>query len=112
MISISELRDYVIVFGAITITILIMITTIFSYVIFKRLRKVLNYIDSSISEIDSVKNKIVEVVPKPFKNIVSGALSVKAIIDSLTKKNKSKKGESKKSSKVKKNKSKKGDNNV
>ena len=109
MISISELRDYIIVFGTILVTIFIFSTTILSYVIFKRLKKILNYVDNSISEIDSVKNKIIEVVPKPFQNIVSGAISVRAIINSLTNK---KKGQAEKSPKVKKNKSKQGDKNV
>ena len=49
MISISELRDYIIVFGTILVTIFIFSTTILSYVIFKRLKKILNYVDNSIS---------------------------------------------------------------
>jgi hypothetical protein len=109
MDSISEVRDYIIVFGTILITIFILLTTILSCIVFLRVKNLLNYINNSISEIDAVKNKIVDAVPKPFQNIVNGALSIKTIVDSLARRNKITK---KRYSKSKKNTSSKGGRNV
>jgi len=95
---VTEIRDYIIIFGIILSLIFLSISTILTIVIFVKIKKILNYIENSLTEIDTFKNKIKETVPKPFANIINGTLTVKKIMDSITRKRDSKK-ESKKGSK-------------
>tara|TARA_B100001996_G_scaffold358515_1_gene323151 strand:+ start:398 stop:724 length:327 start_codon:yes stop_codon:yes gene_type:complete len=100
--DIALLRDILIIFGIISVFVLLLTSTILIIMIFIRVIRIIRYIESSISEIDSLRNKVKEAVPKPLSDIINGALTIKKFTDSLTKKKKIKKG------KIKKGKIKKG----
>ena len=109
MDTLITIRDSIIIFGTIIAVAFLTVMTILTTIIFIKIRRILNFIESSIVEIGTVKNKISETIPKPFINIVNGVLAVKGFVDTLLKTDKSKK--KKKTSKNKKNK-KKGEENV
>jgi cell shape-determining protein MreC len=106
--DIALLRDILIIFGIISGFILFLTGIILVLIIFVRVKRIIRYIESSISEIDSLRNKIKEAVPKPFSDIINGALTIKKFTNSLTKKSankkkvKTKKEESSKKGKEKK----------
>ena len=83
---IAEIRDYIIIFGIIFSLIFLSVSTILTIVIFVKIKRILNYIENSLTGLDTFKNKIKETLPKPFANIINGALTVKKIMDSATRK--------------------------
>ncbi len=101
--TIASIRDILIIFGIISSFIFLFTTTILILIIFIRVKKIIGYIEGSINEIDSLKNKIKETVPKPFASIINGALTLKKFTDSVSKrsKNKRKKAANKNSKKGK-----------
>ncbi|MAU55459.1 MAG: hypothetical protein CL899_00780 [Dehalococcoidia bacterium] len=109
MDTLITIRDSIIIFGTIIAVAFLTVMTILTTIIFIKIRRILNFIESSIVEIGTVKNKISETIPKPIINIVNSVLTVKGFVDTLLKTDKSKK--KKKTSKNKKNK-KKGEENV
>ncbi len=106
MDTLITIRDSIIIFGVLITVAFLTVMTILTTIIFIKIRKILNFVESSIVEIGTVKNKISETIPKPFINIVNGVLAVKGFVDTLLKTDKPKK--KKKASKNKK----KGENNV
>ncbi len=108
--DIALLRDILIIIGIISGFILLLTGIILILIIFIRVKRIIRYIEGSISEIDSLRNKIKEAVPKPLSDIINGALTIKKFTNSLIKKNISKKKvKAKKGKKSKKGKEK--DNN-
>ena len=103
--DIALLRDILIIFGIISGFIFLLTALILLLIIFIRVKKIIRYIEGSINEIDSLRTKIKESVPKPLSDIINGFLTIKKFTDSLTKKAKKKKNNKTKSSK------KKGDKN-
>lgn len=106
MDTLITIRDSIIIFGTLIAVAFLTVMTVLTAIIFIKIRRILNFIESSIVEIGTVKNKISETIPKPIINIVNSALTVKRFVDTLLKTDKSKK--KKKASKNKK----KGENNV
>ncbi|MBT87221.1 MAG: hypothetical protein CMD55_00935 [Gammaproteobacteria bacterium] len=106
MDTLITIRDSIIIFGTLIAVAFLTVMTVLTAIIFIKIRRILNFIESSIVEIGTVKNKISETIPKPIINIVNSVLTVKGFVDTLLKTDKSKK--KKKASKNKK----KGENNV
>ena len=89
--DIALLRDILIIFGIISGFIFLLTALILLLIIFIRLKKIIRYIEGSINEIDSLRTKIKESVPKPLSDIINGVLTIKKFTESLTKKTKKKK---------------------
>ena len=89
--SIALLRDILIIFGIISGFIFLLTALILLLIIFIRVKKIIRYIEGSINEIDSLRTKIKESVPKPLSDIINGVLTIKKFTESLTKKTKKKK---------------------
>ena len=93
--DIALLRDILIIFGIISGFIFLLTSLILLLIIFIRVKKIIRYIEGSINEIDSLRTKIKESVPKPLSDIINGVLTIKKFTESLTKKvNKKKKTKS------------------
>tara|TARA_Y100000817_G_scaffold254849_1_gene207896 strand:- start:105 stop:416 length:312 start_codon:yes stop_codon:yes gene_type:complete len=93
--DIALLRDILIIFGIISGFIFLLTALILLLIIFIRVKKIIRYIEGSINEIDSLRTKIKESVPKPLSDIINGVLTIKKFTESLTKKvNKKKKTKS------------------
>tara|TARA_Y100000748_G_scaffold156276_1_gene130637 strand:+ start:189 stop:503 length:315 start_codon:yes stop_codon:yes gene_type:complete len=89
--DIALLRDILIIFGIISGFIFFLTALILLLIIFIRVKKIIRYIEGSINEIDSLRTKIKESVPKPLSDIINGVLTIKKFTESLTKKTKKKK---------------------
>jgi|TARA_Y100000994_G_C15336876_1_gene294780 hypothetical protein len=89
--DIALLRDILIIFGIISGFIFLLTALILLLIIFIRVKKIIRYIEGSINEIDSLRTKIKESVPKPLSDIINGVLTIKKFTESLTKKTKKKK---------------------
>ena len=89
--DIALLRDILIIFGIISGFIFLLTALILLLIIFIRVKKIIRYIEGSINEIDSLRSKIKESVPKPLSDIINGVLTIKKFTESLTKKTKKKK---------------------
>ena len=89
--DIALLRDILIIFGIISGFIFLLTALILLLIIFIRVKKIIRYIVGSINEIDSLRTKIKESVPKPLSDIINGVLTIKKFTESLTKKSKKKK---------------------
>jgi hypothetical protein len=101
--SIALLRDILIILGIISGLMILLTSTILLVIIFVRVKRIISYIEGSISEIDSLKNKIKESVPKPLSDIINGVITIKKFTESLAQKSKkNKKVTKRKSSKKKK----------
>jgi len=92
--DIALLRDILIIFGIISGFIFLLTALILLLIIFIRVKKIIRYIEGSINEIDSLRSKIKESVPKPLSDIINGVLTIKKFTESLTKKTKKKKTKS------------------
>ena len=99
--DIALLRDILIIFGIISGFIFLLTALILLLIIFIRVKKIIRYIEGSINEIDSLRTKIKESVPKPLSDIINGVLTIKKFTESLTKKTKKKKNKTKSSRKIK-----------
>ena len=86
----TEIRDIVIIIGITFTFIMLLVSTTIITVIFLKIRKLVNYIESSLEEISDVRKKVQETIPKPISNILNGAVTVKTLIDKVFIKNKSK----------------------
>ena len=89
--DIALLRDILIIFGIISGFIFLLTALILLLIIFIRVKKIIRYIEGSINEIDSLRTKIKESIPKPLSDIINGFLTIKKFTESLTKKAKKKK---------------------
>ena len=99
--DIALLRDILIMFGIISGFIFLLTALILLLIIFIRVKKIIRYIEGSINEIDSLRTKIKESVPKPLSDIINGVLTIKKFTESLTKKVNKKKNKTKSSRKIK-----------
>ncbi|MFL2673257.1 MAG: hypothetical protein ACJ0G3_01075 [Dehalococcoidia bacterium] len=99
--DIALLRDILIIFGIISGFIFLLTSLILLLIIFIRVKKIIRYIEGSINEIDSLRTKIKESVPKPLSDIINGVLTIKKFTESLTKKVNKKKNKTKSSRKIK-----------
>ena len=99
--DIALLRDILIIFGIISGFIFFLTALILLLIIFIRVKKIIRYIEGSINEIDSLRTKIKESVPKPLSDIINGVLTIKKFTESLTKKVNKKKNKTKSSRKIK-----------
>ena len=99
--DIALLRDILIIFGIISGFIFLLTSLILLLIIFIRVKKIIKYIEGSINEIDSLRTKIKESVPKPLSDIINGVLTIKKFTESLTKKVNKKKNKTKSSRKIK-----------
>tara|TARA_B100001093_G_C26187545_1_gene742519 strand:+ start:294 stop:590 length:297 start_codon:yes stop_codon:yes gene_type:complete len=86
----TEIRDIVLIIGITFTFIMLLVSTTIITVIFLKIRKLVNYIESSLEEISDVRKKVQETIPKPISNILNGAVTVKTLIDKVFIKNKSK----------------------
>ena len=89
--DIALLRDILIIFGIISGFIFLLTALILLLIIFIRVKKIIRYIEGSINEIDSLRTKIKESVPKPLSDIINGVLTIKKFTESLTNISKKKK---------------------
>ena len=86
----TEIRDIVIIIGITVTFIMLLVSTTIITVIFLKIRKLVNYIESSLEEISDLRKKVQETIPKPISSILNGAVTVKTLIDKVFIKNKSK----------------------
>ncbi len=89
--DIALLTDILIIFAIIAGFIFLLTALSLLLIIFIRVKKIIRYIEGSINEIDSLRTKIKESVPKPLSDIINGVLTIKKFTESLTKKTKKKK---------------------
>ena len=86
----SEIRDILIIIGISISFIMLLISTTLIINVFLKLRKLANYVESSLEEISDIRRKVKESIPKPISSILDGAVTVKTLIDKVFIKNKSK----------------------
>ena len=86
----SEIRDILIIIGISISFIMLLISTTLIINVFLKLRKLANYVENSLEEISDIRRKVKESIPKPISSILDGAVTVKALIDKVFIKNKSK----------------------
>ena len=86
----SEVRDIIIIIGISITFIMLLISTTLIISVFLKLRKLANYVESSLEEISDIRKKVKESIPKPISSILDGAVTVKTLIDKVFIKNKSK----------------------
>ena len=86
----TEIRDIAIIIGITVTFIMLLVSTTIITVIFLKIRKLVNYIESSLEEISDVRKKVQETIPKPISSFLNGAVTVKTLIDKVFIKNKSK----------------------
>tara|TARA_S200000501_G_scaffold68540_1_gene60336 strand:+ start:41 stop:337 length:297 start_codon:yes stop_codon:yes gene_type:complete len=86
----NEVRDIVIIIGISISFIMLLISTTLIINVFLKLRKLANYVESSLEEISDIRRKVKESIPKPISSILDGAVTIKTLIDKVFTKNKSK----------------------
>ena len=86
----NEVRDIVIIIGISISFIMLLISTTLIINVFLKLRKLANYVESSLEEISDIRRKVKESIPKPISSILDGAVTVKTLIDKVFIINKSK----------------------
>ena len=86
----TEVRDITIIIGITISFIMLLISTTLIINVFLKLRKLANYVESSLEEISDIRRKVKESIPKPISSILDGAVTVKTLIDKVFIKNKSK----------------------
>ena len=86
----TEVRDITIIIGITISFIMLLISTTLIINVFLKLRKLANYVESSLEEISDIRRKVKESIPKPISSILDGAVTIKTLIDKVFTKNKSK----------------------
>ena len=86
----NEVRDIVIIIGISISFIMLLISTTLIINVFLKLRKLANYVESSLEEISDIRRKVKESIPKPISSILDGAVTIKTLIDKVFTKNESK----------------------
>ena len=86
----TEVRDITIIIGITISFIMLLISTTLIINVFLKLRKLANYVESSLEEISDIRRKVKESIPKPISSILDGAVTIKTLIDKVFIKNKSK----------------------
>ena len=77
----NEVRDIVIIIGISISFIMLLISTTLIINVFLKLRKLANYVESSLEEISDIRRKVKESIPKPISSILDGAVTIKTLID-------------------------------
>tara|TARA_S200000501_G_scaffold210797_1_gene198027 strand:- start:1292 stop:1588 length:297 start_codon:yes stop_codon:yes gene_type:complete len=86
----TDIRDIIIIIGISLSFIMLLISTTLIITVFLKIRKLANYIESSIEEVSDIRRKVKESIPKPISSILDGAVTIKTLIDKVFIKNKSK----------------------